>query len=207
MRAIDTFSQGSVDDVRLVDCGDGLQFTCIGTLPQRRYLFPTVYGFLNINNGVPIGYFQVSILFDMAEISFNTFNSFRGSDAAHNYAKALAMTHRMFGTRTFMLDNYQLGCENKEGLLSGVWWFYYKLGFRTRNSSIKKLVRKELDRMKRQSGHRSDLATLNKLAEDYMYYELDPANKMKIYLRFHGILRQSFLFIWQNDLAQIEKRV
>ena len=143
----------------------------------------------------------------MAEISFNTFNSFRGSDAAHNYAKALAMTHRMFGTRTFMLDNYQLGCENKEGLLSGVWWFYYKLGFRSRNSSIKKLVRKELDRMKRQPGHRSDPATLNKLAEDYMYYELDPANKMKIYLRFHGILRQSFLFIWQNDLAQIEKRV
>jgi hypothetical protein len=27
--------------------------------------------------------------------------------------------------------------------------------------------------MKRQSGHRSDLAKLNKLAEDYVYYELD----------------------------------
>jgi hypothetical protein len=125
-----------------VDFDDGLQFACIGTLPQRRYLFPTVYGFLNIKNGVPIGYFQVSILFNMAEISFNTFNSFRGSGAAHNHTKALAMTHRMFSTRTFMLDNYQLGYENKEGMLSSVWWFYYKLGFRTKNSSIKKLVRK-----------------------------------------------------------------
>jgi hypothetical protein len=70
----------------------------------------------------------------MAEILFNTFNSFRGSDAAHNYAKALAMTHRMFGTRTFVLDNYQLGYENKEGLLSGVCWFCCKLGFRTKKA-------------------------------------------------------------------------
>ena len=114
------------------------------------------------------------MLFDMAEISFNTFTSFRGSDAAHNYAKALAMTNRLFGTRTFVLDNYQLGYDNKEGLLSGVWWFYYKLGFRSRNKVIKQLISKELSIMKRKPGHRSSIATLNRLAEDYMFFELDP---------------------------------
>lgn len=173
-RDLDAISHGAGNDVRLVDCGDGLQFVCIGTLPERRYLIPGVYGFLNLKNGIPIGYFQVSVLFDMAEISFNTFTSFRGSDAAHNYAKALAMTNRLFGTRTFVLDNYQLGYDNKEGLLSGVWWFYYKLGFRSRNKVIKQLISKELSIMKRKPGHRSSLATLNRLAEDYMFFELDP---------------------------------
>ncbi|NKB37451.1 MAG: hypothetical protein GKR93_09825 [Gammaproteobacteria bacterium] len=173
-RDIDAFSQGSTDDVRLVDCGDGLQFACIGTLPERCYLLPAVYGFLNLKNGVPIGYFQVSVIFDMAEISYNTFVTFRGADAAHNYARALAMTHRLFDIRTFVLDNYQLGYGNKEGLLSGVWWFYYKLGFRPRDAKIKKLVRTELQKMKNNSSHRSSLSTLNKLAENYMFLELEP---------------------------------
>ncbi len=176
-RDIDAFSQGDSRDVRMVDCGDGLQFICIGTLPERRYSLPGLYGFLNLKNGVPIGYFQISVLFEMAEISFNTFSSFRGSDAALIYARALAMTHRIFGVRTFVLDSYQLGYGNKEGLLSGVWWFYYKLGFRPRNRAIQQLVREQLGMMKRQPGHRSTLETLNRLAEDYMYFELDPKQK------------------------------
>lgn len=87
------------------------------------------------------------------------------------------MTHQMFDIKTFVLDSYQLGYANKEGLLSGVWWFYYKLGFRPRNKAIQQLVRKELSLMKRKPGHRSDLETLNRLAGDYMYFELDPKQK------------------------------
>ena len=33
--------------------------------------------------------------------------------------------------------------------------------------------------MKRQSGHRCNIATLNKLAEDYVYYELDAGQQNK----------------------------
>jgi hypothetical protein len=173
-RDIDAFSYGSKKDVRLVDCDDGLQFICIGTIPERRYLLPGLYGFLNLKNGVPTGYFQVSVIGEMAEVSFNTFSSFRGADAAMIYARALAMTHRLFGIKTFVLDNYQLGHGNKEGLLSGVWWFYYKLGFRPRNRETLQVIRKELATMKRKPGHRSSLNTLTRLAEDYMYFELDP---------------------------------
>lgn len=173
-RDIDAFSYGSKKDVRLVDCGDGLQFICIGTIPERRYLLPGLYGFLNLKNGVPTGYFQISVISEMAEVSFNTFSSFRGADAAMTYARALAMTHRLFGIKTFVLDNYQLGHGNKEGLLSGVWWFYYKLGFRPRNKETMQVIRKELTSMKRKPGHRSSLNTLTRLAEDYMYFELDP---------------------------------
>ena len=176
-RDIDAFSYGSKKDVRLVDCGDGLQFICIGTIPERRYLLPGLYGFLNLKNGVPTGYFQVSVIGEMAEVSFNTFSSFRGADAAMIYARALAMTHQLFGIKTFVLDNYQLGHGNKEGLLSGVWWFYYKLGFRPRNRETLHVIRKELATMKRKPGHRSNLDTLTRLAEDYMYFELDPKKR------------------------------
>jgi hypothetical protein len=172
-RDLDAFSHGANNDVHLIDCGDGLQFACIGTVPERRYLVPGVYGFLNLKNGVPIGYFQVSVLFEMAEVFFNTFSSFRGADAANNYARALAMTHQLFGIKTYVLDPYQLGYGNKEGLLSGVWWFYYKLGYRPRNKEIQQLVRKELALMKRKPGHRSSIETLSQLAKDNMFFEVD----------------------------------
>ena len=46
----------------------------------------------------------------------------------------------MFGSDTFAIYPYQLGHENDEGLDSGAWWFYYKLGFRPREPRIAPLV-------------------------------------------------------------------
>ena len=45
----------------------------------------------------------------------------------------LAMLHHVLGAASFTLDPYQLGGKgNDDGIESGAWWFYYKLGFRPR---------------------------------------------------------------------------
>ena len=54
-RDLDAFSNGDPRDVRIVDCGEGLAFACIGTRPDRRLLLESVYGYLTLKNGVPIG--------------------------------------------------------------------------------------------------------------------------------------------------------
>ncbi len=38
----------------------------------------------------------------------------------------------LFNVDTFTVYPYQLGYGNDEGLKSGAWWFYQKLGFRAR---------------------------------------------------------------------------
>lgn len=172
-RDMDVFSKASVNDVRLLDCGGGLQFALMGMQATQRYLLPALYGFLMLRNGVSIGYYQASVLFDSADLALNMFSTFRGADAAWIIARAIAVTHQLFGCRTFTLDGYQLGYNNRDGLESGVWWFYYKLGFRPRDREIKKLVKKELAVMKRRPGHRSSIATLEKFSEQNMYFELD----------------------------------
>jgi hypothetical protein len=172
-RDLDVFSYGNPRDVRLVDFGDGLQFACIGFVPERRLLLHSLYGFLTLKNGVPIGYVLASCLFGCAGVAYNTFETYRGAEAGVVFGRVLAMAHALFGARSFSIDPYQLGLGNTEGLKSGAWWFYYKLGFRPLDADVKRELQGELRSMKARPTYRSSIATLEKLAAADVYYHLD----------------------------------
>jgi len=174
-RDLDAFMYGDPRDVRLVDCGDGLAFLAIGMQPERRLLLESVYGFLTLKNGVPIGYVLTSAIFGSSEIAYNVFETYRGGEAAHVYARALAMTRALFGSDVFTIFPYQLGGDgNEEGLKSGAWWFYQKMGFRARDAGVQRLMRRELARLRRKPAHRSGIATLKQLAAHNVYLEDGP---------------------------------
>lgn len=166
------FLHGDENDVRIVDFEDGLQFACIGSIPERRLMLEAVYGFLTLRNGVPIGYVLNSALFGSCELAYNVFDTFRGSEAAPIYSRFVAAVSRLFGADSFTIDTYQLGHNNREGLLSGAWWFYYKFGFRPRDPEIRELVRKELKKIKGDRSYRTSPARLNRLAADNMFFYL-----------------------------------
>lgn len=171
-RDLDVFAWGNPRDVRMVDCGDGLQFACVGALPERRLLLESVYGYLTLKNGVPIGYVLSSALFGSAELAYNVFETFRGAEAAAIYGRVLGVTRALFGTDHFTIFPYQLGDGNDEALDSGAWWFYQKLGFRPRARRAVAVMRRELARMRRDPAHRSSRATLAALARDNLYFAL-----------------------------------
>lgn len=175
-RDLDAFAYGDARDVRIVDDGDGLAFALVGMLPARRTLLPAVYGLLTLQNGVPIGYSQVDVLGGSAAISFNTFPAFRGGETAYTFARLLATVRHILGATSFSIEPYQLGKGNDEGIETGAWWFYYKLGFRPRSAAARRIVRTELTRMKAKPHHRSSPATLRKLADWHLFFELDPAH-------------------------------
>jgi hypothetical protein len=172
-RDLDVFSYGDPRDVRLVECGGGLQFAAIGALPERRLLLESVYGFLTLKNGVPTGYLLTSALYGSAEIAYNVFETFRGAEAALTYGYVLAMTRHLFGVDAFTVYPYQLGgAGNEEGLQSGAWWFYRKLGFGPRQREARRLMRREERRMARDPGYRSSIPTLRRLGEHNVYWYL-----------------------------------
>jgi len=173
-RDLDAFAYGDPRDVRVVEDDDGgLRFVAIGMAPERRALLPAIYGVLTLRNGVPIGYAQVDALGRSAAISFNTFETYRGGEAAFVFARVLAMARHLFGAESFSIEPYQLGQGNAEGIASGAWWFYYKLGFRPRARVARQLVRRELARQRATPHHRSSAETLRKLAEWHLFFELD----------------------------------
>ena len=176
-RDLDVFAWGDPRDVRCVDCGDGLEFLMIGARPERRLLLESVYGFLTLKNGVPVGYVLTSALYRSAELAFNVFDTFRGAEAGPVYGKVVGMTRALFGTDTFTIFPYQLGEGNDEAIESGAWWFYEKLAFRPRARGARALMQRELRRMQRRPGHRSSAATLRQLAAHNLYWSLGAARR------------------------------
>lgn len=169
-RDLDAFAYADANDVRLVEWEDGLTFVAMGLVPERRLMLESVYGFLTLRNGVPMGYVLNSALSGSAEIAYNVFDTFRGGEAGWIYGRVLATVKALFGVDSFTIYPYQLGHKNNEALESGAWWFYQKLGFRPRSTKVLALMKRELAAMKRTRGHRSSIATLRKLAAENVYY-------------------------------------
>lgn len=174
-RDLDAFAYGDARDVRIVDDGHGLAFALVGVVPERRTLLAAVYGALTLQNGVPIGYSQLDVIAGTAAISFNTFQTFRGGEAAYAFARLLALARHLFGATSYSVEPYQLGAGNKEGIESGAWWFYYKMGFRPRAAPARRIARRELARIQANARHRSSPATLRRLAAWHVFFDLDPA--------------------------------
>ncbi len=170
LRDLDAFEKADVRDVRVVDCGEGLVFACFGVVPERRLMLESVYGFLTLKNGVPIGYVLASALFGSSEVAYNVFETWRGAESAHIYGRVLAMLHTLFGSTSFAVDPYQLGHDNDEGAASGAWWFYEKLGFRPLAAKASALYAREGARLAAWPGRRSSPRTVHLLADGYMLW-------------------------------------
>ena len=143
-------------------------------LPQRRFLLEAQYGYLVLQNGVPISYGSIVSLFNSAEVAYTVFDTFRGAESARIYVRLLAMTSLVFGSDSYVIDTYQLGEDNEDALKSGAWWFYQKLGYRPRDKGVLRLMNQELSKIKRQPGYRSPQAVLERLVAADVYLHLGP---------------------------------
>ena len=171
-RDLEAIAYANPSDVVEVVDDPGLRFVGFGILPERRFLLEATYVFLVVQNGVPVGYMQGSGMFGWSEVNYNLFEPFRGADAARLYARCLAALHAVMGTRTFVVPPYQLGRKNEEAVVTGAFWFYYKLGFRPRTAAAKDLVERELAAMRRRPEHRTSLEVLRKLAAKPLFLSL-----------------------------------
>lgn len=171
-RDLYTFTAANLKDACLVDCGDGLEFFCVGVAPEQRLLLDAVYGLLTLRNGVPIGYALFSALWRSSEVAYNVFESFRGGESAWIYGRMLATIRTMFGADTFTVDPYQLGHHNDEGLESGAWWFYYKLGFRPWDAATGRLAAGEAAKAASRKGYRTGPGTLRKLVSANLFLQI-----------------------------------
>jgi hypothetical protein len=167
------FTHGDPRHVYHADVGRGVEFFVFGLpaetrLPLRAYHALTIY-----KNGVPVGYFEGLSLFERMESGFNLYYTFREGETAWLYAWVLNVMRHLAGVTTFAIDPYQIGFENEEGIASGAFWFYRKLGFRPTDPQVSELVVKEEQKIATQSGYRTPARTLRRLAESPMIFELD----------------------------------
>jgi hypothetical protein len=135
-------------------------------LPNREYCSGMYF-----KNGVPIGYVEVMWADGKMEVGFNLYYTFRQGETAWLYARLLKLFREQYKINEFFIDPYQLGHENDEAIESGAFWFYYKLGFRSKSKAVEQLAARELGKMAANTGYRTPPRVLRKLASARVLYK------------------------------------
>jgi hypothetical protein len=167
------FTNGDAKRVFTTNIGRGVDIFIMGVPPGRRLPLRAYHAAMIFKNGVPVGYFEGISLFERMESGFNLYYTFRDGETAWLYARTLNIFRHLLGVTAFSLDPYQIGHENEEGIESGAFWFYRKLGFRSTDPAIMKQVLIEEKKMAERPGYRTSAATLRKLARAPMIFEFD----------------------------------
>jgi hypothetical protein len=166
------FTHGDAARVLKVDLGRGVEIFVVGVPPGLRLPLRAYHAAMIFKNGVAVGYFEGISLFERMESGFNLYYTFRDGETAWLYARILGLFRHLLGVTAFSIDPYQIGYENAEGIESGAFWFYRKLGFRPTKPEIMKLVLREERKLATRAGYRTSAATLRKLAEGPMIFEV-----------------------------------
>ncbi|HEX6730605.1 MAG TPA: hypothetical protein VF074_11360, partial [Pyrinomonadaceae bacterium] len=166
------FTHGDPSRVFRADLGRGVELFVSGLSPEKRLPLRAYHAALIFKNRVPVGYFEGLSLFERMESGFNLYYTFRDGETAWLYARTLNVMRHMLGVTTFSLDPYQIGFENEEGIQSGAFWFYRKLGFRPTDSRLLEMAESEEFKIKSRPSYRTSAKTLRKLAVSPMVFEL-----------------------------------
>jgi hypothetical protein len=167
------FTHGDAKRVLKASLGRGVEIFIMGVPPEKRLPLRAYHAAMIFKNGVPIGYFEGLSLFERMESGFNLYYTFRDGETAWLYARTLNIFHHLLGVTGFALDPYQIGYENEEGIESGAFWFYRKLGFRSTRPQLRKLTEEQEHKIKKSAAYRTSEKTLRRLAEGSMIFELD----------------------------------
>jgi hypothetical protein len=170
LRETDTFSYAQEHETELHDMGNGI---CIGLyfmIPEQKFALQSYIGYLLYKNGLPMAYGGCWLFAQQAAFGVNVLPPYRGGESSNVVAQLLRLYHFRFGVQQFTVDPYQIGKGNSDGIQSGAFWFYYKLGFRPMQQDLADLAKSEMLRMTTEKGYRSPAKILVKLADAEIYW-------------------------------------
>src|SRR6185436_18410477 len=174
-RELHGFAHGDAARVLRAELGRGTEAFVMGVPPALRLPLRAYHAALILKNGVPVAYFEGLSMFERMESGFYLYYTFRDGESAWLYARILHLMRQLLGVTVFSIDPYQVGHENEEGIESGAFWFYRKLGFRPVLPDLIKLTLAEERKLAGDPWHRTSARTLRKLATGHMLFELTPS--------------------------------
>jgi len=175
-RETDPVTWPSRDGVTLYALARGASIALFPMHPSRRFALDSHTGYLLMKNGVPVAYGGGWPFLATCRTGINVFPAFRGGESSWLFAQVLRVYRHHFGVSRFVVEPYQFGAGNREGLLSGAFWLYYRLGFRPVERSLRGLAAAELERTRKVSGYRSPLPTMRALAASDLALDLAPTD-------------------------------
>ncbi len=159
-RETDPFSFADLNELELFDMGRGLQIALVGMRNQKRLSLESYIGYMAFKNGVPLAYGGGWIWGQRCKIGINIYPAFRKGESAWQFAQIMRLYYQYCGVRHFIVKPYQFGKDNPEGLKSGAFWFYYRLGYRPADVEINAAANEEWEKIQSDRTYRTPLTRL-----------------------------------------------
>jgi len=163
-RETDAISAATPEGIEYHALGRGVAIALYTMAPGRRLPLDSHVGFMLFKNSIPVGYGGGWPFLGAAKIGVNIFAPFRGGESAWLFCQVLHVYSQRFGVDHFVAEPSQFGGGNREGLESGAFWFYYRLGFRPVVPRIAAIAAEEFALMRRKPGYRPPLTMLRRFA-------------------------------------------
>ncbi|MEO8305079.1 MAG: hypothetical protein ABI724_13245 [Betaproteobacteria bacterium] len=161
-RETDAIALASPDGVAWHELGRGVAVALYTMRPERRGPLDSHIGMMLFKNGIPVGYGGGWPFLGTCRIGVNIFAPYRGGESAFLFGQVLRVYRQRFAVRRFVVEPSQFGGTNKEGLQSGAFWFYYRLGFRPIEPRSARLAAEEWTRMQADPAYRTPIPALRR---------------------------------------------
>ncbi|MCD6017642.1 MAG: hypothetical protein K0S53_763 [Bacteroidetes bacterium] len=161
-RETEPFTNANEEDITVFQLDKGISVALFGSTVDKRYSLESYIGYLVLKNNIPVSYGGGWIFGERCQFGINILESFRGGESALIICELLRVYHQHFGATRFVVKPYQFGLHNPEAIKTGAFWFYYKLGFRPENKTLKELALQEENQKLMDPKYKSEAATLKK---------------------------------------------
>jgi hypothetical protein len=171
LRETDTFTYAQTHETELFDMGKGISIALYYMVSEQKFALQSYVGYLLYKNGLPMAYGGCWLFGEQAAFGVNVLPPYRGGESSLVVSQLLRLYHFRFGIAQFTVDPYQIGQGNSDGIQSGAFWFYYKLGFRPMQADLFQLAEQEMALMQQDKLYRTPAKTLIKLANSDLYWK------------------------------------
>lgn len=171
-RQTDPISDCDGEGVYAYDLGRGVVIGLFSASPANRPPLDSHIGMMLFKNGLPVAYGGGWPYLGTCKIGINIFEPYRGGESHFFFLSVLRAYRWLFGVNRFIVERYQFGRNNPEGIASGAYWFYYRLGFRSMQRTLDDLAAAEWKKIGAEPGYATPRETLIEFTQAHMELRL-----------------------------------
>jgi hypothetical protein len=180
-RETDPATYMNEETLRLFHLERGVSVALYGMTAERQLPMESYIGYTMFKNGFPAAYAGGWIFGNRSDYGLNIYDQFRGGESAYMVAQILRVYRQLFNINYFIVEATQFGLDSPEGIETGVFWFYYKLGFRPVDSKLRQLAANEYRKISANKNYRSSKVTLIKFTKSNIFLNLGKGVQPGVY--------------------------
>jgi hypothetical protein len=201
-RETDPVTFADIPQTELISVGRGVTIALFSLRPERRLPLDSYVGYMAYKNGIPQAYGGAWIFRRQAKIGINIFPAFRGGESAWLFAQLLRVYSQRYAVVQFAVEPYQIGKNNPEGIQSGAFWFYYRLGFRPVQPELAEIAGREYAKIRETRAYQSGHAILKKLANSDLLLRLQNCPQLPFTATYSRLAGEMIRRQWNGDEVQ-----